>query len=261
MQILAEGTVFAFVVVVLMLVVSLYYLFQVKRGKKVEIRDLAAIDAITSGDVVARCAEMGRPVHFTGGQVSPLMGWGYGTAFLAGCLVMAELGRLAAKNKVNMVASVAAAESVPVTTEIMKAAYLEAGRSDIVPDVRYFSPSVRAYASGVMATVSEINAGANIVIGGVGEEALMIVMAGQSVGALQIFGTLGDRILWGIALCDYILIQGEVFAAAAKLGADPSLIGSLVGEDAAKLLIIALGALGVILATANIDWIQKFIGL
>jgi len=57
-----------------------------------------------------------------------------------------------------------------------------------------------------------------------------------------------------IAACDYTLIGEELFAASAYLSHEPKLLGSLKGQDAAKLVIMILILLGVAAATLGTAW-------
>jgi len=54
------------------------------------------------------------------------------------------------------------------------------------------------------------------------------------------------------ALCDYVLIGEELFAAGAYVSGDPQQVGSIAAQDWYKLVAIALSILGAILATAGI---------
>ena len=60
---------------------------------------------------------------------------------------------------------------------------------------------------------------------------------GNSIGALQVAGTGSSaQIPFFVTACDYTLIGEEFFAASAYLSNEPELIGSLKGQDIAKLV-------------------------
>jgi hypothetical protein len=54
------------------------------------------------------------------------------------------------------------------------------------------------------------------------------------------------------ALCDYVLIGEEMFAAGAYVSGDPQQIGSIAAQDWYKLAALALGILGALLATVGV---------
>jgi hypothetical protein len=86
-------------------------------------------------------------------------------------------------------------------------------------------------------------------------ESLILAETGRSVGAIQISGTaMPSQIPFFVAACDYTLIGEELFAASAYLSREPKLLGSLKGQDAAKLFFILIIVVGVIAATIGQFW-------
>jgi hypothetical protein len=79
---------------------------------------------------------------------------------------------------------------------------------------------------------------------------------------MQLGGMAIGQVAFFVALCDYVLIGEELYAAGAILSEDPSLISAISAEDIPKMLIILLIVIGSILATFNsADWLINLLGL
>jgi hypothetical protein len=73
---------------------------------------------------------------------------------------------------------------------------------------------------------------------------------GNSIGAIQVAGTAQPAQLpFFVAACDYTLIGEEFFAASAYLSGSPEELGSLKGQDVGKVIVGAIVAASVALAT------------
>ncbi len=76
-------------------------------------------------------------------------------------------------------------------------------------------------------------------------ESLILSENGQMAGAVQIAGTPATtQIPFFLASCDYTIIGDEYYAASAYISREPTLLGSIVGQDYGKLLIAALILVG-----------------
>ena len=81
-------------------------------------------------------------------------------------------------------------------------------------------------------------------------EALILSETGYNVGAMQVAGTPGViQVPFFIASCDYTIFGDEFYAASAYLSREPTLLGSLVGQDYAKSLLMLLIVAGIITAS------------
>lgn len=88
-------------------------------------------------------------------------------------------------------------------------------------------------------------------------ESLLIAETGNHIGAIQIAGTAEpSQLPFFVAACDYVLIGEELFAASAYLSQDPMLLGSLKGQDVAKIMIMIA-----IVIAAVIELGIQFLGL
>ena len=81
-------------------------------------------------------------------------------------------------------------------------------------------------------------------------ESLIFAESGQQVGAIQIAGTIQTtQIPFFIAACDYVIIGDEFYAASAYLSREPSLLGSIVGQDVIKAILMIFIVIGTLLVT------------
>jgi len=133
--------------------------------------------------------------------------------------------------------------------ETVRQAYLEEGRSDAYDpsNIRFLSSQQFAYAAAVFGIMSREKPAANLMFGAFWAEALMLAEVGAEVGAMQITGTAQlSQVPFFVASSDYTLIGEELFAAAAYLSGDSNQIGSIVGQDMAKLIVVFLIVVGVV---------------
>ena len=95
---------------------------------------------------------------------------------------------------------------------------------------------------------------------------LILAENGQTVGAIQIAGTPSiTQVPFFLAACDYTIIGDEYYAISAYLSRQPTLLGSLVGQDYGKLLMMGVIVVGAILVTlqatvphlCGLDWLNE----
>jgi hypothetical protein len=214
-----------------------------KRSGDIYIRPIPAIQAVE--EAIGRATEMGKPV-----------------LFVPGISVIEDVATLAALNILSPVAEKAAQYDskliVPnydpivftVTQEVVKEAYLKAGRPDAYSDENVFFLSARqfAYAAAVNGIMMREKPATNFFLGMFYAESLLLAETGNMTGAIQIAGTDAvTQLPFFIVACDYTLIGEELYAAGAYMGGDPKLTGGLKGQDWNKALaILALIAFGLI---------------
>jgi hypothetical protein len=245
------GRVFVFIVLVFASLATYYNILRGKRGKAPKLRRLPGMDAID--EAIGRATEMGRPIHFTTGYGGGGLDTPKGAAHLAGLSVLNYVADTAIKLGSPLIVSVCWPEEIPIIDEQMRILHMKYGRGEeYIPErvIRFFSNLSMPYAAGVMDTLVEENVAANFMIGWFWGETLLMAETGAKIGAIQIAGAPDTTsIPFFIASCDYVLISEEVFCAGAYASRDPMLHGSLVGEDWLKLFVMAVIAVGVVLAT------------
>jgi len=212
-------------------------------------RKLSGLDALP--EMVGRAAEMNRPIHYTTG-LGELTGT-VAPQLVAGLAVLGYVSELAAKYGVKVIYSVYQAQVMPIATELMKEAYMRAGKADAFnaeEQIRYLSGEQFAYATAVQGIAERERPAANIMIGPFYAESMMFSETFFRIGAIQLAGTArGYQIPFFAVVCDYLLIGEEIYAAGAYLSKDPVQCGSIQGQDIGKVIGWILMFVGV-LATA-----------
>jgi len=213
-----------------------------------EIRKIAGLEAID--EALGRATEMGKPVHFSPGMS------GFGSEMYAGLAVLSYVAKMAAQYDTRLIVTTRRPYIHPVASDIVKQAYLEAGRPDAFnpEDIRYVSEWQFSYTAAVMGIFQREKPAANLMIGYWMAEALVLAEAGAQAGCIQIGANTNIfQIHFFIVTCDYTLIGEELFAASAYLSKDPMLTGTVVSQDMLKLAVGCLVVIGTIIATVKGD--------
>jgi hypothetical protein len=235
----------------------------IQRGKegKITIRRIPGLDAIE--EVVGRAVEMGRPIF-------DIIGMGtftdiYATQTIAGLSILSYVSTLSARLGAELVAPQASVDVMPVAAEIVRESYRiedKLDELDIDEQLPYLSGTQFAWASGIIGMASRMRPAGNIMIGPFWAESMMFAETFDRVGAMQVGGTARMyQIPFFAALCDYVLIGEEIFAAGAYVSGDPQQIGSIAAQDWYKLTAMVLGILGALLATAGVTIIGDILSM
>ncbi len=124
----------------------------------------------------------------------------------------------------------------------------------------YVSGSQFAWASGVIGWFARNRPAANIMVGAFWAESMMLAESAGRVGALQIGGTARlYQLPFFAAVCDYVIIGEELFAASAYITRDPVLITSIATQDVFRLVGWVLVIIGALLSTAGLEVIYNFL--
>ncbi len=228
----------------------IYYIKRAKRDKSLYIRKITGLDAID--DAVGRATEMGRPILFSFG-----LGALTDVVTIAALSILRRIARKAAEYEVRLIIPNYDPIVMAAAQETVKQAYTEAGRPDLYKenDIMFLTADQFGYAAGVDGIMIREKPGAIFFQGFFFAESLILAETGHSVGAIQIAGTTAiTQLPFFIAACDYTMIGEEMYAASAYIDREPQLLGSIKGEDAAKLLIMII-----IILTAVIGSIGFFI--
>lgn len=224
----------------------LWFVFKARKGQVFFLRRVRGIDEIDSA--IGRAVEEGRPVSFSTGvtDVSPL---------LYACLgILHYVTEKTSKLRSTVIVPARDPESLALFDATMQSAYQKMGRLAAYDpaQVRFLSSDQLAYASGYQGITHRENTGAAFLFGSFAAESLILAEAGQQVGAMQIAGTTSsEQIPFFVTSCDYTLIGEELYAASAYLTKDPTQLGSMRGQDIAKLVILVLILLGVVLESLS----------
>ncbi len=213
-----------------------FYIARARKGTDLYIRKIPGLEAVD--DAVGRATEMGRPVLYVPGieTVSEV-----GT--LAALTILGHVAKKVAQHGTPLL--VPTADPIVMTTaqEIVKAAYAEVGQSDRYDplSVNYLTYDQFGYTAGVDGIMVRERPEAVFLLGYFAAESLILAETGHAIGAIQISGTKEtSQLPFFVAACDYTLIGEELFAASSYLSHEPVMLGSLKGQDFAKLWIVIL---------------------
>jgi len=227
----------------------IYYIRRARSGVNLYVRRIAGVDAVD--EAVGRSAELGRPLAFSVGltAIGPV---------LYACLgVLFYVAKKAALYKSKLLVPQCASDVMAVTDNTVQDAYRSQGKlSQYDPSsIMYLSDEQFAYAAGYAGLVQREKIATAFLFGSFAAESLILAEAGKQVGAMQVAATVSpEQVPFFICSCDYTLIGEELFAASAYLTREPIQLGSLYGQDRAKMLIFLLIVVGVGIATINSIW-------
>lgn len=213
----------------------LWAIFMARGGRELFVRRIPGLNAID--EAVGRAAEMGRPMLFATG-LSALDIDGLQALAIAG-----HVARTAATYGTRLILAVADPQLYAIGEEVMQDAYRRAGRPELFSpeDVRFLSDQQFAFATSASGLMQREQVSSNFFFGYYYAEALILSEAGQSIGAMQVAGTPATTQLpFFIVSCDYTILAEEYYATTAYLTREPTLLGSLVGQDWGKILILVM---------------------
>ena len=214
-------------------------------GKIPFIRRIPGLNAVD--DAIGRATEMGKPVLMVPGIGS--IGDSQQTVpTLQALSILGYIARSVARFGNRVIVATLDPVVTGIAEEVMREAYQAAGRPELFhpDDIRFLGGQQFAFASGVAGILSREKIAASFLFGSFYAESLILAEVGQRVGAIQIAGTeQRTQIPFFIAACDYVIIGDEFYAASAYLSRNPTLLGSIVGQDYCKLLLILSVIVGV----------------
>ena len=214
------------------------------RSKQLFIRRIQGLTAID--EAVGRATEMGRPMLCITGI------GGLDVPTLQALSITSYIIRNSVRFNTRTIVPVFEPQMLPVVEEAVRDAYTIEGRPEQFneEDVRFLTNRQFAFAAAVSGIIQREKVAASFLFGTFAAEALIFAETGQQVGAIQVAGTPSTtQIPFFIASCDYVIIGDEFYAASAYLSREPTLLGSLVGQDIAKAVLILLLLFGTLLAT------------
>lgn len=224
----------------------LLYVRRARERNDLYVRRIAGIDA--TDEAIGRAAELGRPISFSTGLtvVSPV---------LYACLgVLYHVGRRAALYKSRLFVPQYDPEVMAIVEDVVRDAYRDEGRASLFDpgSILFLSQEQFAFAAGYSGMMQRERIGTAFLFGEFAAESLLLAEAGQQVGAMQVAASVTpEQVPFFICTCDYTLIGEELYAASAYLTREPVQLGSLLGQDRAKLIFFLMIAVGVAIATYN----------
>lgn len=226
--------------VLLLVSFVLFNIARAGKNKEIFIRRIPGLNAID--EAIGRSTEMGKPVLM-------VPGLGDLNAISVQALnIFAYITRTAARFSTPIRLCTAVPPVYAVAQEIIRDVYVQEGMPErFDPDsVRFLSDRQFAFAAAVSGTILREGTAAAFFMGEFFAESLIFAETANSVGAIQVASsTENTQTPFFIAACDYVLIGEEFYAASAYLTRHPVLVGSLIGQDWGKILIMAFILFGV----------------
>jgi uncharacterized protein DUF6754 len=232
-----------------------------RRNPHVWLRRIAGLEAVE--EAIGRSTEMGRPILYLTGS-----GGMSDVSTIAATVILGEVAKKVAHYDTTLKVPHRDPIVMAVCQEIVKEAYVEAGRPDAYKeDSNFFVTDDQfSYTAAVDGIMLRDKPAANFFMGSYFAESLLLTETGASTGAIQIAGTDSDHQLpFFVTTCDYTLIGEELYAASAYLSREPVLVGTLRGQDFGKAFIMSvlilgtvLATIGVIAGTENFDYVLDF---
>ncbi len=234
---------------VLLILVTIVFFVAVSHAKRkgLFIRRIAGLDAID--EAIGRATEMGKPIFYV-----PGIGSMSTISTIASTFILGEVSKKVAQYDSTITVPHYDPIVMTVCKEVVKQAFLEAGRPDSFrEDINQFiSADQFSYAASVDGMISREKPAACFFIGYFMAESLLLAEVGATTGAIQIAGTDSESQLpFFFTACDYTLIGEELYAAGAYLSKEPMLVSALKAQDFGKLVVMLSVAAGVILVSIS----------
>ncbi|MCK4694407.1 MAG: hypothetical protein KAT74_01525, partial [Candidatus Cloacimonetes bacterium] len=158
----------------------LYYIYSAKSGKELYIRKIAGLESIDES--VGRATEMGRPILFIPGILDL-----DDMQTIAGLTILGKVAQKAAEYDAELIVPVCRSMVLSTAKEVVKEAYLKAGRPDAYkPDsVFYLTDDQFGYVAGVDGIIIREKPAANFFLGAFYAESLILAETGFASGAIQ----------------------------------------------------------------------------
>ncbi|MCD4701837.1 MAG: fibronectin type III domain-containing protein [Candidatus Aegiribacteria sp.] len=239
-----------------------YYFGKAQKGTKMYLRPIAGIEAID--EAIGRATEMGKPILYVPGlsAISDV-------ATIASLTILGRVAKKIAQYQTPLMVPNRDPIVYTIADEVVKQAYMEAGRPDAYdPDSVFFlTTSQFAFVAGVNGIMMREKPATNFYLGMFWAESLLLAETGSLSGAIQIAGTDAvTQLPFFITTCDYTLIGEELYAASAYLGRESKQIGAVKGQDSCKAIIMSFITLALLLAiidmvagTHALDWVRQVI--
>lgn len=248
------------VIVLLLAGIILAHILSARGGKRLFIRRIPGLTSID--EAVGRATEMGRPIHFSLGLAD------LGIITIQALAIAVHVVRLSIRFRNRVILTMSKPAIYAVAEEAVREAYQTEGRPEAftADDVRFLTDRQFAYAAAAVGIINREQVASNFMFGQFFAESLILAEAGNMVGAIQVAGTPTiTQIPFFVTACDYVIIGDEYYAGTAYLTREPVLLGSVVGQDRAKLVTIGVILLGILFATAAtlggqtaaLEWVTK----
>ena len=232
-----------------------YFVWHGRKGKALYIRPIDAMAELENA--VGRAAEMGTPMTY-----APGLGSLTDPVTVASLNILSKVAEKGARLHTRTLVPNYGPLTWPVAQEVVRQAYVRAGKSAVYnpDDVPYFTSRSFTYAAATVGMMQREKTATNFFIGHFYSESLILTENGAASGAFQIGGTDSvEQLPFFITTCDRVMIGEEIFAASALVVDDPLSCSVVKASDWFKVVILALFAIGLIVAllqsTVGSEWL------
>lgn len=243
------------VLLVVFSAVVLFFINLARTNPNMFLRRIAGLDAIE--EAIGRATEMGRPLYYMTGL--------YGMdaiQTIASTVILGQVARRVAEYDTQLRVPHRDPVVFSVCQEVVKEAYVKAGRPDAYKDDYNFflTQDQFSYTAAVDGMMVRERPAAIFYMGYFLAESLLLAEVGASTGAIQVAGTdVASQLPFFVTACDYTLIGEELYAASAYLSREPVLVGTLRGQDVGKLVTLVALAASTVVALLGIDWLLDLV--
>ena len=236
---IVAGRRFEFILFMMTLVLIYVGIWLARRGKSLNIKHLACIDALE--EAVGRASEMGTPVWYGTGNAG-LEGQ-YATMNIAALAILGRVAELCGKYGVYLQYMCNIPHMLPISRDLIEEGYKKGGRPEMFNEdmSRYVGGDQSSLVAATQGYILEEKPSVVMIFGATMYEMLNTLAFGSRVGAMMLAGT--PRLYYQSATllaADYQLIGEELYAAGALVSGDPIQVGAIQGEDWSKLIILLL---------------------
>jgi len=231
---------------VILLALSFFIILYLRLAKTrtLFIRKLPGLDAMD--EAIGRATEMGKPVTYV-----PGLGDIGSLPTMCGVAILGEVAKKCVELDTKFFVLNRNVIVQQATSGIVRDAYKAGGKAEKFSEdmVRFIAPDQFSFAAGALGFFKREKPAANLMFGAFWAESLELTEVANEMGAIQITGSDSmAQVPFLVVTCDYCLMGEELYAAAAYVGHDPVLTGSIVGQDWGKVLALTLLVLGIIIA-------------
>jgi len=240
--------------IIILFAAVLGYISQARKGGKLFIRKIPALNAIE--EAIGRATEMGKPVLYVPGIMDI-----DDPQTIASMSILSRVAEKTAEYGTPLYVPTSRSMAMTMAQQVVKESATRVGRPDWYnsDNIHYITDDQFAYVSAVDGIMVRERPATNLYLGTFYAESLILAETGHSTSAIQIAGTaMPDQLPFFVAACDYTLLGEELYAASAYLSQEPVQLGSLKGQDLGKLLFIGVILIGVL--SQILSW-QFFINL
>ena len=250
-----SGSYLDLIFLALMTIFTNYYLKKATDGTLPPLRTIPAIAAIEEG--VGKSIEEDKPVHYamgaSGGQLYSTLVSMTLTAFAFLKFLSSMCARLGARLIVHMPYQT---ESLPMIEAMARDGYIAEGKEEEfrAEDLRYYGRGALTWTQGVTASYAQEGVGLNLSIGIFYSDCPISLEMAKIMGGMNVGGTGRWIMVYAFAMmCDYVFLGEEIYAAAAIVSQNPTMVAGIWVEELGKFFSIAMSIVGVILALLGLN--------